>query len=242
MSGQDRLDDLQLGGWSIWQNEEYFRFGTDGVLLADFAACRKNAKVLDLCSGTGIIPTLLLAHGKAEQVEAMEIQPYLCRLMERTARENNCEDRFQVIEGDLRDREALPKARSYDLITVNPPYEPLRRGFTGENPHKNIARREESCTLADALDAAAYLLKDGGRLCMVHRPYRLGEALSALMERRLSPARLRLVEPKRGERPILFLVEAVLYGERELMIEPTLTLHEQDGSETEELKEIYRRK
>ena len=242
MSGKDRLDDLQLGGWGIWQNEDYFRFGTDGVLLAHFARCKRSAKALDLCSGTGIVPILLLAHRKAERVEAMEIQPYLCRLMERTAKENKCEDRFGIIEGDLRDKNCLPLAHSYDLVTVNPPYEPLGRGLIGENHHKNIARREECCTLQDALAAATYLLKDGGCLCMVHRPYRLAETLAALPAYRLSPSRLRLLEPKRGEAPNLFLLEAVRCGERELKVEPCLTLHEADGSESKELKEIYRRK
>lgn len=210
-------------------------------MLADFAKCRKKDRVLDLCSGTGIIPFLLLAHQKAERVEAVELQPYLCSLMERSAKENRCEDHFIVVEGDLRD-EALLEPHAYDLITVNPPYEPLKRGLTGENPHKNIARREECCTLQDALSAATRLLKDGGRLCMVHRPYRMAEALQQMREYKLFPSRLRLVEPKAGERPILFLVEAVRCAERELLIEPTLILHEQDGSETEELKKIYRRK
>jgi len=240
-AGKDQLDDLQLGGWKIWQNEDYFRFGTDGVLLADFAACKKKGRVIDLCSGTGIVAFLLLAYEKAEQVEALEIQPYLCRLMEKSVRENQCQDRFRVIEGDLKEMETLCEKHVYDLVTVNPPYEPLNRGLEGENPHKNIARREECCNLEEVLCAAERLLNDGGRFCMVHRPYRMAECLLAMEKHKLRPSRLRLVEPRQGERPILFLVEGIRCGERELTIEPTLILHKEDGSMSEELKKIYRR-
>lgn len=235
------MDDLQLGGWKIWQNEDYFRFGTDGVLLADFAACKKGGRAIDLCSGTGIVPFLLLAYKKTDQVAAVEIQPYLCRLMERSIAENQCAEQMQVLEGDLKEIGRLCERHCYDLVTVNPPYEPLGRGITGENPHKNIARREECCNLEDVLSAAETLLNDGGRFCMVHRPYRLAECLCAMERHKLRPSRLRLVEPRRGERPILFLVEGIRCGERELSIEPTLILHHEDGSMSEELKKIYRR-
>lgn len=241
MSGPDQLDDLQLGGWKIWQNEDYFRFGTDGVLLADFAECKRKNRVIDLCSGTGIVPFLLLAHEKAEKVEAVEIQPYLCRLMEKSIEENQCPDRMKVWEGDLKEIQSFCPKRAYDLVTVNPPYEPLRRGLVGENPHKNIARREECCNLEEVLQAAEYLLGDGGRFCMVHRPYRMAECLLAMERHNLRPSRLKLVEPRQGEKPILFLVEGVRGKERELTIEPTLILHQEDGSMSEELKKIYRR-
>lgn len=237
----DELDDLQMRGFQLWQNSRFFRFGTDGVLLADFAKCKPGLKVLDLCSGTGIVPFLLLAKGDAERVVALELQPYLCRLMERSCRENQCEDRLEIIEGDLRKIRGLCKGSCYDLVTVNPPYEPVGRGIPGQNPYRELARREEACTLQDVIQAAAYLVKPGGRLAMVHRPYRLSAVLAEMVQGGFSPSRLRLAEPKSGEPANLIFVEGVRSGKRELVIEPTLILHNADGSETEELKSIYRR-
>ncbi len=237
----DELDDLQMNGWFLWQNSRFFRFGTDGVLLVDFARCKPGMKMLDLCSGTGIVPILMLAKGDADRAVALEIQPYLCDLMRRSRAENHCEDRLEIIEGDLKEIRSLTQGGCYDLVTVNPPYEPVGRGIPGQNPYRELARREEACNLEDVFRAAGYLVKPGGRLAMVHRPYRLGEILQKMEQGGFSPSRLRLVEPKAGESAILILVEGVRSGKRELAIEPSLILHNADGSETEELKQIYRR-
>lgn len=218
----DCLDDLQLGGWKVWQNSRFFRFGTDGVLLAEFARCTPKERLMDLCSGTGIVPFTLLAKGQAEKAEALELQPYLCRLMERSAEENQCARRMKVIEGDVKNIRALAEGRAYDLVTVNPPYEPMGRGILGQNPHRELARREVACTLEDIISAAAYLLKSGGRLVMIHRPFRLPE-LFGLMERYgFAVSRLQMVEFREGERPALVLMEGILHSKRELVVEPTL--------------------
>ncbi len=237
----DQLDDLQLGGWCIWQNSRFFRFGTDGVLLADFARCKKSETVVDLCSGTGIVPFQLLARGDAASVDALELQPYLCRLMERSAAYNHCADRLRIIEGDVCNIRALLQGGAYQLVTVNPPYEPLGRGILGQNPHRELARREVACTLADIFSAAAYLLQSGGRLVMVHRPYRLPEIFKCMEQCGFAASRLQFVEGHRGERPALVLIEGILHSKRELQVEPALTLHREDGEMSDELLKIYRR-
>ena len=235
----DQLDDLQQGGWCLWQNSRFFRFGTDGVLLAEFARCKKGEKMIDLCSGTGIVPFWLMAKGVIEGGDALERQPSLCRLMERSAEYNSCADRLKIIEGDVcKVRELLPGG-TYDTVTVNPPYEPLGRGILGQNPHRELARREVACTLEDILSAAAYLLKPGGRLAMVYRPFRLQELMRLLAEHKFAASRLQMVEGHPGERPALFLLEAVLHGKRELVIEPNFTLHGSDGEMTDQLLSIY---
>lgn len=237
----DCLDDLQLNGWRIWQNSKFFRFGTDGVLLADFARCKKTDRIIDLCSGTGIVPFMLLARGDAKRAEALELQPYLCALMRKSCWENQCEDRFTVIEGDLKNTPQLLPAGSYDLVTVNPPYEPLGRGVLGQNPHRELARRELACTLEDVIKNAAYLLNSGGRLAMVHRVFRLPEILKTMEQYHLTPSRLRLVQGHAGEKPTVVLIEGILNSRRELTAEPTLILHGEDGEPSEELLQIYRR-
>lgn len=241
MERYDQLDDLQLNGWQIWQNSRFFRFGTDGVLLAEFARAQKKERFIDLCSGTGIVPFLLLARGEVESAEAVELQPYLCRLMERSCQENQCADRFTVREGDLKEIRSLCKGGCYDLVTVNPPYEPVGRGILGKNPHRELARREVACTLDDVVAAAAYLLKTGGRLAMVHRVFRLPELLRTMEKYHLTPSRLRMVQGHAGEPPMVVLVEGILHSRRELKAEPTLILHGEDGEMSEELMRIYRR-
>lgn len=241
MEASDQLDDLQLNGWQIWQNTKFFRFGTDGVLLADFARCKKGERLLDLCSGTGIVPFMLLARGDAERAEALELQPELCHLLRRSCRENRCEDRFTVIEGDLKEIKSFCKAGEYDLVTVNPPYEPMGRGVLGQNPYRELARREVACTLEDVVAAAAYLLKPGGRLAMVHRVFRLPEILEKMKQYHLTPSRIRLVQGHEGEVPVVVLIEGIRDSRRELTAEPTLILHRADGEMSDELLQIYRR-
>ena len=241
LSQFDCLDDLQLGGWCIWQNSKFFRFGTDGVLLADFARAKKGERAIDLCSGTGIVPFMQMARGDLDHAEALELQPYLCRLMERSCAENGCTDRFAVIEGDVCNVPDLFERGQYDLVTVNPPYEPMGRGILGQNPHRELARREVACTLEDIIKGAAYLLKSGGRLAMVHRPFRLPELLALMGQYGFAPARLRFVETHAGERPALVLAEGILHSKRELTVEPTLILHREDHEMTDELLKIYRR-
>lgn len=241
LSQFDCLDDLQLNGWQIWQNSKFFRFGTDGVLLADFANCKKTDRMIDLCSGTGIVPFMLLARGDAEKVEALELQPYLCKLMQKTCRQNNCKAQATIIEGDIKELPTLCQGGSYDLVTVNPPYEPLGRGIPGQNVHRELARREVACTLEDVIAGGAYLLKSGGRFAMVHRVFRLPEILKIMEQYRLTPSRLRLVQGHAGERPSVVLVEGILHSRRELVAEPTLVLHREDGQMSDELLHIYRR-
>lgn len=241
LSQFDCLDDLQMNGWQIWQNSRFFRFGTDGVLLADFSRCKPTDRVIDLCSGTGIVPFMLLARGDASSADALELQPYLCRLMERSCRQNNCRERLRVLEGDLKEIGTLCEGGCYDLVTVNPPYEPMGRGILGQNPHRELARREVACTLEDVVRAAAYLLKPGGRLAVVHRVFRLPEILRRMEQYHLTPSRLRMVQGHAEERPGLVLIEGILHSRRELEAEPTLILHRPDGEMTDELLQIYRR-
>lgn len=241
LSSFDCLDDLQAGGFRLWQNRRFFRFGTDGVLLADYARCRPGERMIDLCSGTGIVPFLLLARGEARAAEALEIQPYLCALMARSREENGCGERLRIFEADLREIRSVLPGNCYDLVTVNPPYEPVGRGIPGQSTRRNLARREIACTLEDVTGAAAYLLRPGGRLVMVHRPRRMAEVFLAMRDRKLAPARLRLVEPAAGAPAVLFLIEGIFCGKRELRVEPSLIMQGPDGSCTAEMNRIYRR-
>lgn len=223
----EQLCDLQVNGCRLWQSDDHCRFGTDGVLLSKFAACTPKMRVMDLCSGTGIVPFLLLARGEAEKAEALELQPALCALMEKSRKENHFEERLTVIEGDLCRIETLAQGNVYDLVTVNPPYEAAGAGIQSPNPRRELARREIACTIKDVVRAANYLLKPGGRLAVVYRPGRLADLFAAMAAYKITPARLQMVTPRRGAAPVLTLVEGVFARTPQLKVGPEIILSEE---------------
>lgn len=238
---KETIENLQLGGLRLIQKRNGFRFGTDAVLLADFAKDVPSGQTLDLCCGNGIIPIILSHKTKTKKICGLEIQHDVLEMAKRSVLLNGLEDRVELLEGDLRHAEEYYPVRSFDLITCNPPY--MRAGAAIENPSetKLIARHEITCSLEDVIRVSARLLKTGGKLLMVHRPGRLVDVLTQMRANRIEPKRLRMVYPAENHPPILFLVEGLLYGGTELRILPPLVLRDQDGRETEELKRIYER-
>ena len=159
----ERIDDLQRGGLRVIQRADAFRFGTDAVLLADFAAPRRHDRVCDLGTGTGIIPLLLYARENTISADAVEIQPDMADMAARSMAMNGLNEKIRVLPGDLRSiRTLLPHAR-YDLVTCNPPYGKAGGTLLNPDASKRLARHEESCAIEDVACAAAWLLQNGGR-------------------------------------------------------------------------------
>lgn len=237
----ETIDDLQCGGMRIIQNSGGFRFGTDAVLLADFAKDFPAKNALDLCCGTGIIPILLAAKTKTEKLYGIEIQKGAAELAGRSVRLNALEDRVRIINADLKDSFKIFPKRSFDMITCNPPYMKAGAAIMNEASEKTIARHEVSCTLEDVISVSAGLLAAGGRLFMIHRPVRLAEVMAVMKHYKIEPKRLRLVYPDEKSEPVLFLTEGLLFGGEELRIMPPLFLKDPDGGESKELKSIYNR-
>lgn len=239
---KETIEDLQLGGLRLIQSRDGFRFGTDAVLLADFAKDILSEKTLDLCCGNGIIPILLSYKTKTRKICGLELQHEVAEMAKRSVILNGLENRVEICEGDLRQAETIYPVRSFDLITCNPPY--MRAGTAIENPSdtKLLARHEIACSLEDVVRVSARLLKTGGKLLMVHRPARLVDVLSQMRAYRIEPKHLRMVYPAENRPPILFLVEGLLFGGSELRMLPPLILRDVSGMETEELKRIYERK
>ena len=171
----ERIDDLQRGGLRVIQRADAFRFGTDAVLLADFAAPRRHDRVCDLGTGTGIIPLLLYARENTISADAVEIQPDMADMAARSMAMNGLNEKIRVLPGDLRSiRTLLPHAR-YDLVTCNPPYGKAGGTLLNPDASKRLARHEESCAIEDVACAAAWLLQNGGRLCCVFPAARMIE-------------------------------------------------------------------
>lgn len=235
----ERMDELNIDGWKICQNAELFCFGIDAVLLAGAAQINKNDRVADLCSGSGIIPFLYLARRDVEHITAVEYFDYFCSLMQKTAHFNGCEDRIDIVNADIKSLEGKLKKSSFDVVTVNPPYEKNGHGIDCPNPVKNAARRETLCDIGDVARACAYLLKTGGRMHMIHRPSRVCDILCALRENRLEPRELRFVQSKQSDAPNLVLISAVKGAPPYLRVGKSLIIYNDDGSYTKESSKIY---
>lgn len=231
-----RTDDLG-NGFVIDQDPAAFCFGTDAVLLASFAAEKKYHSAADLGSGNGIIPILLASYDSHACIWGVEIQPEAAALFRRSVEKNSLEHRVRVVEGDLRDSACLPQGR-VDLVTANPPYFAEAAGKAAEGA-RGIARSECLTETGAFLTAASSLLQTGGRFCMIQRTERLAEIMAAMRDVRLEPKRLRLIYPKIGRSPSLFLAEARKDASVGLCVDPPFFLYDQNGM-TDEFLRVYR--
>lgn len=236
---QERIDELQRNGYKIIQNPEKFCFGMDAVLLSGFVRTKEGAEILDLGTGTGIIPLLLAAKTKAAHLNALEIQPESADMARRSVALNGLEKKIAVIEGDIKEADKLFGAASFDVITCNPPYMIGRHGLQNPDAPKAIARHEILCTLEDVIRVTARLLKPGGNFFMVHRPFRLAETITLLVRYRLEPKRMQLVYPYVDKEPNMVLLEANRGGKSRMTVEKPLIVYESRGVYTREIYDIY---
>ncbi len=235
----ERIDDLQRGGLRVIQRADAFRFGTDAVLLADFAAPRRHDRVCDLGTGTGIIPLLLYARENTISADAVEIQPDMADMAARSMAMNGLNEKIRVLPGDLRSiRTLLPHAR-YDLVTCNPPYGKAGGTLLNPDASKRLARHEESCAIEDVACAAAWLLQNGGRLCCVFPAARMIELSDAMRKYRMAPKRIRMVHSRVEKAAHLCLMEGMLDARPGLSIEPPLVIYDENNAYTPELRRIY---
>lgn len=237
----ETIDDLQCGGMKIIQETGGFRFGTDAVLLSDFAKNFRAKHALDLCCGNGIIPILLAAKTKIEEIYGIELQKAAAELAKRSVELNNIGNRVKIINADLKDSGEFFKKRYFDMITCNPPYMKAGAAIMNSNDQKTVARHEIKCTLEDIIKVSQDLLAAGGRFFMIHRPARMAEAMACMKQYKIEPKRLRLVYPDEKSEPALFLTEGLLFGKEELRVMPPLFLKNSSGGESEELRRIYNR-
>jgi tRNA1(Val) A37 N6-methylase TrmN6 len=225
LADNERLDDLMTeSGLRIIQSREVFSFSLDAVLLSRFASVPKHGRMLDLCSGNGVIPLLLSDRTKA-QIDAVEIQPRLADMARRSIELNGLSEQIQVIEQDLR---LYMKSGNgiYDAVTVNPPYMPVTSGEQNENEHYAIARHEIHCTLDQVAEACSRLVRPGGKVAMVHRPSRLLDILATFRKWRLEPKRIQFVHPHVKAEANMILIEAIRDGKPDIRLLPPIFVYE----------------
>lgn len=235
----ERLDELQRCGFKIIQNPKKFCFGMDAVLLSGFARVKTGEKVLDIGTGTGIIPILMAAKTKGRHFTGLEIQHESAEMAMRSVAYNHLEERISIVEGDIREAGKLFAPASFDVVTSNPPYMVANHGLVNPDSAKMIARHEICCTLEDIAQQTAKLLKNGGRFYMVHRPFRLAEIFCTLVKYDLEPKRMRLVHPYVDKEPNMVLIEALKGGNSRITCEPPLIVYKEQGVYTEEIYDIY---
>ncbi|MEK4508032.1 tRNA1(Val) (adenine(37)-N6)-methyltransferase [Paenibacillus anaericanus] len=235
---QERVDDLLTHQLQIIQSDEVFSFSMDAVLLARFASVPKYGKILDLCTGNGVVPILLSTRSEAN-IEGIEIQPRLADMARRSVEMNGLQDKIFIREGDLRELVKETGHGVYDAITVNPPYMPLTGGDIKLNSHQAIARHEIHCSLEDVISAATKLVRNGGKVNMVHKPQRLGEIITLLRQYKLEPKVIRFVHPRSGMESNIVLIEAIKDGKPDMRILPPLIVYKENGEYCEEIMDIY---
>ena len=236
----ERIDELQRGGYRIIQDPDKFCFGTDAVILADYAKAKAGERVMDLCSGNGIVPILMLARYPKASYTSLEIQPEMAAMARRSMQLNGIEDRITVLQGDLCDLPPQLVPHSFHVVTVNPPYmKTANPKLLNDTPAVQIARHEICCSLRDVMEAAARLLMPKGRFYMVHRPQRLSEIFEEMQRVRIEPKGMLLVHPYIDKEPTQVLIEGVYQGGREMRIKPPLITYEAPGVYTKQMLEVY---
>ena len=236
---RERVDDLQRNGYRIIQRTDGFCFGMDAVLLSGFAMVKKGERVLDLGTGTGIIPILLEAKTEGEHFSALEIQREVADMAKRSVSLNGLEEKIQIVEGDIREASQIFGTASFDVVTSNPPYMNDAHGLKNPDLPKAIARHEVLCTLDDVVREASRVLKTGGRFYMVHRPHRLAEIITVLRGYKLEPKRMKMVHPFADRDANMVLIEAVRGGGVFLKMEAPVIVFKEPGVYADEIWDVY---
>lgn len=237
----ESVDDLQLEGLRLIQKEKAFRFGVDAVLLSYFANVKFKHRVIDLCTGTGIIPFLIYGKYKPKEVVGVEIQEEMVEMANRSSVLNQTENLVKFYCKDLKEKDLNKELGLFDVVTVNPPYKLNNAGIV--NPHDKlaIARHEILCNLEDVICTSRKLLKDNGRLFMVHRPERLADIFELMRKYNIEPKRVQMVQPNVNKAANIVLVEGQRDGGAFLKWEPPIYVYDTNGEYSNQINKIYGR-
>lgn len=240
LEANERIDDLEFKNLKIIQNKDGFCFGIDSVLLSDFAKnIKKDSVVLDLGTGTGIIPILLCGKTKLKKVTGIELQEEVAKMAKKSIKLNNLEDKFNVINENILNLNKIYENQTFDVIVSNPPYKKKDTGIKNENEKKIISRHEISASLEDFIKISKDLLKDKGEFYMVHRPERLVDIFELMRKYKIEPKILKMVYSYKNKEPKLILIKGIKNAKPFLKVESNLYIYEDTGKYTKEILKIY---
>lgn len=236
----ERIDDLEYKGLKIIQNKDWFCFGIDSVILTGFAKeNKKESKILDLGTGTGVIAILLSQKIEKSEITAIEIQKEVAEMARRSVKLNNLQNNIRIINDDIKNiSKELGKA-TFDIVITNPPYKKKETGIRNENNVKLISRHETTADLEDFIRVASEQLKDKGAFYMINRPERIADILEYLRKYKLEPKEIRFVQSTVNKAPNAVLVKAVKNGGKFLTVKEPLIVYNENGEYTQEIMKIY---
>lgn len=239
----ERIDDIGFGNLRLIQKPEEFCYGIDAVLLATFSQVGKNARVIDLGTGTGIIPMILSHRTEAAEIVGVEVQKDSYERGMRNLFLNELGGRIELIHCDVKQliKEKMVIAHSFDVVVTNPPYIKGNGGLKNKEEAKTIARHETTASLSDFIGEASSLLKNRGDFYMVHRPNRLVDISVLCRQHKLEPKELRLVSPNKATPPNILLIHCIKNGRPELKILDPLYVYDENGIYTDEIRKLYER-
>ncbi len=221
----ERMDDLQLSGYEIIQDSRKFCFGVDAVLLSDFVKVKPGERVLDMGTGTGVIPILLSAKTKGKHFTGLEIQEESADMARRSVALNGLQEKIDIVTGDIKEAADIFGTASFDVITINPPYMIDNHGLKNCGDARTIARHEVLCTLEDILRESSRILEESkGRFYMIHKPFRLAEIMLKMCSYRIEPKRIQFVHPYIDKEPTMVLIEGMKGGKSRVKVEPPIIM------------------
>ena len=224
-----RIDDLGINELKLIQDTDMLCFGIDAVMLANFVYCKVGARIVDLCTGNGIIPVLLSAKVPAQEIIGVEIQEKVAKLADDNVKLNNLQEKLKIINDDLKNMPSVLGKSKFDVVTCNPPYRNAGCGIVNEADTKAIARHEILCNLDDIIYASAMLLKPLGKFFMIHRPDRLCDILCAMRNHKIEPKVVQFVQPSKDTKPTHVLIEGAYGGNKHMKVEITKILEGGNG-------------
>ena len=224
----------------IIQNDDYFKFGTDSVLLANYVKVKNNDKIIDLGSGSGVIPLLLAYKNNPKKVYGLELQKPLVKMSQRSVALNNLEDKIEIIKGNIKNAMEIFEDNEFDTVVTNPPYRPVNNGKITKNKYKAIARHEIEIDIENIIRNTARLLRAGGSFYMVHLTKRMPQIIFSLKENNIEPKEMRLIQARKNKVPDRFLLKATLDGNPGFEVKNNIVEFKEGTNEyTDEIKKIY---
>ena len=234
------INDLLEFNKKIVQDTDYFNFSLDSVLLVNFCNIRKDYIIIDICSGNCPIP-LMLESKIDNKIYAVEIQKEIYELGKESIKINNLEDKIELLNMDAKELTNKFETDTFDLITCNPPYFKLEeKSIKNDNDIKSNARHELLINLEDIFIISRKLLKNNGKLVMVHRTERLNEIIELSKKYNLEIKRLQFIYPRINEESNMIIIEAHKNGKSGLKVLPPIIVHDQEGNYNKEIELMFK--
>lgn len=234
----ERLDDLLIDNMKLIQRSDQFCFSIDAVLLAHFGNLKPSQEMLDLGTGTGVIPLLLSARGAAS-LTGIELNPVMAKIAQRNVRLNSRLDKIMIIEGDYRHLSDLIESGTYDIVYANPPYRETARGYVSPVTGLRLAKHETTATLVEVLRAVRYAVKYRGRFRMIHLAERCVDIMAAMRHYDLEPKVLQFIHSRRDEAAKLLLVEGLRGGKPGIQVLPPVIIYDDNGNYSQTVRGWY---